>query len=146
MRKDVSANASDGALLQPGVRAESGTVVAMEEPATVAAIGERAEEPEATRSPSSRTAAAGRACFIPAGKRRAWVITRRIGRIFFGDTCDRPGCYEGFERNRRSPLQRFCCHDCRRALERVLERERRWRERGQTQAGSLPARSWSLRL
>ena len=35
-----------------------------------------------------------------------------------------------FERNRRSPLQRFCCHVCRRALERVLDRERRWRTRG----------------
>src|SRR6266487_327772 len=34
-----------------------------------------------------------------------------------------------FLRSRRSPLQRFCSHACRRALERVLERERRWRER-----------------
>ena len=67
---------------------------------------------------------------------------------FFSNTCDRPGCYEGFERNRRSPLQRFCCHGCRRALERALERERRWRERGQgwAQARSLAARSASLRL
>ena len=29
---------------------------------------------------------------------------------------------------RRSPLQRFCSHDCRRALERVQERERRWKQ------------------
>jgi hypothetical protein len=60
----------------------------------------------------------------------AWVITSRKLQIFFADTCDRPGCYEGFSRTRRSPLQRFCSHDCRRALERVRERERRWRERG----------------
>jgi hypothetical protein len=42
--------------------------------------------------------------------------------------CDRPGCYEGFVRRRRSPLQRFCSHPCRRAMERVWERERRWHE------------------
>jgi hypothetical protein len=30
-------------------------------------------------------------------------------------------------RERRSPLQRFCSHTCRRALERVRERERRWK-------------------
>ena len=29
---------------------------------------------------------------------------------------------------RRSPLQRFCSHDCRRALERVREREQRWKQ------------------
>jgi hypothetical protein len=80
--------------------------------------------------------------------RRPWVITSRIRELFFGDTCDRPGCYESFKRNRRSPLQRFCSHDCRRALERVLERERRWSERGQgdAQARSLATRSASLRL
>jgi len=31
-------------------------------------------------------------------------------------------------RQRRSPLQRFCSHACRRALERVQERERHWKE------------------
>ena len=48
--------------------------------------------------------------------------------IFFDRSCDRPGCYVGFERGRRSPLQRFCSHDCRRALERVREREQRWKQ------------------
>ena len=46
---------------------------------------------------------------------------------FFEHTCDRPGCYERFARQRRSPLQRFCSHACRRALERVREREGRWK-------------------
>src|SRR5437899_7193712 len=103
----------------------------MEKPATVAAIGEGAKETEATKRPSSRTAAACCTGIIPAEKWRAWVITSGIPGNFFGDTCDRPGCYENFERSRRSPLQRFCSHNCRRALERVLERERRWRQRGQ---------------
>lgn len=40
--------------------------------------------------------------------------------------CDRPGCYELFARERRSPLQRFCSCGCRNALRRVVEREIRW--------------------
>jgi hypothetical protein len=31
-------------------------------------------------------------------------------------------------RQRRSPLQRFCSHKCRRAMERVWERERHWQQ------------------
>ena len=55
----------------------------------------------------------------------ARVITKEH---FFEHTCERPGCYEGFARHRRSPLQRFCSRACRRALERVQERERHWKE------------------
>lgn len=43
--------------------------------------------------------------------------------------CPRPGCYEGFTRSRRSPLQKFCGASCRQALWRVLQRESRWRRR-----------------
>jgi hypothetical protein len=57
----------------------------------------------------------------------ARVITTE--HLFSIIACDRAGCYEGFVRVRRSPLQRFCTHDCRRALERVQERERRWKQR-----------------
>ena len=46
---------------------------------------------------------------------------------FFGHSCDRPGCYNCFVRARRSPAQRFCSRACRRAMERVWQRERRWR-------------------
>lgn len=42
-------------------------------------------------------------------------------------SCDRPGCYTCFDPHPRSPLQRFCSSLCRRALQRVLEREARWR-------------------
>ena len=41
--------------------------------------------------------------------------------------CHRPGCYERFEIPDRSPLKKFCNADCRQALRRVLERERRLR-------------------
>jgi len=56
-----------------------------------------------------------------------------------GEPCARPGCYERFELTHRSPEQRFCSSSCRRALWRVWERERRWRERGQRRrCASLP--------
>lgn len=85
----------------------------------------------------------------PARKWRAWVITQCLDEFFFGHTCDRPGCYEHFERTRRSPLQRFCSQECRRALERVWERERRWSERGPARiagAKNLTTRFAALRL
>ena len=58
-------------------------------------------------------------------KEPARVITTEHS---FDHCCGRPGCYEGFVHQRRSPLQRFCSQACRRALERVQERERRWRQ------------------
>jgi len=50
---------------------------------------------------------------------------------------------------RPSRLLRFCSHECRRALERVLQRERRWKERGPGRiviASRLAARSAARRL
>ena len=44
--------------------------------------------------------------------------------------CERPGCEAWFIRTSRSPCQRFCSPSCRQALRRVIERERRWRQRG----------------
>ena len=43
--------------------------------------------------------------------------------------CDRPGCEEHFAPSTRSPCRRFCSPSCRQALRRVIERERRWRQR-----------------
>lgn len=40
--------------------------------------------------------------------------------------CHRPGCYQRFTPALRSPLQRFCCPCCHKALRAVLIRERRW--------------------
>lgn len=58
-------------------------------------------------------------------KQAARVITPEH---FFRARLRRPGCYERFAPERRSPLQRFCSQACRRALERVEERERRWKQ------------------
>jgi hypothetical protein len=40
--------------------------------------------------------------------------------------CLRPGCYELFSPQRRSPLKKFCSCLCREALRRVRRREARW--------------------
>jgi len=66
-------------------------------------------------------------------KKRGLQAAAAVARVipkkhFFACSCDRPGCYEMFDRSRRSPRQRFCSKECRRALERVWERERRWKE------------------
>jgi hypothetical protein len=47
-----------------------------------------------------------------------------------GRTCDRPGCYAPSR-----PRSRFCSNDCRRAVTNVERRERRQRERAQTDSG-----------
>ena len=41
-------------------------------------------------------------------------------------SCSRPGCYELFSPQRRSPLKKFCSCLCREALRRVRRREARW--------------------
>ena len=41
--------------------------------------------------------------------------------------CHRPGCYASVTFSARSPLQRFCCSSCRKALRRARLREARWR-------------------
>jgi hypothetical protein len=54
---------------------------------------------------------------------------RRPAREFAFFCCQRPGCEDHFAPTRRSPCQKFCSPACRQALRRVLERERRWRQR-----------------
>lgn len=41
-------------------------------------------------------------------------------------SCPRPGCYECFDEDPRSPLKTFCSCLCRQALRRVQRREERW--------------------
>ena len=43
-----------------------------------------------------------------------------------GVLCSRAGCYERVYVDRRSPLKKYCCSLCYRAVRRVIERERRW--------------------
>jgi len=55
---------------------------------------------------------------------RAWSRSRKIP----GEFCDRPGCYEPLPEHSRAPA-RYCGHDCRRAVRRVRDRERKWLSR-----------------
>jgi hypothetical protein len=43
--------------------------------------------------------------------------------------CDRPGCYEPPRKSGRSQAK-YCCPACRQAVNRVLDRERKWLKRG----------------
>jgi hypothetical protein len=45
-----------------------------------------------------------------------------------GDFCDRPGCYEPLPGDSRAPA-RYCGGDCRQAVRRVVDRERKWLKR-----------------
>ena len=61
----------------------------------------------------------------PCEGQRAAEIPQEFGNC----ACDRPGCYELFVLQARSPQQHFCSAACRQALRRVRQRERRLRAR-----------------
>lgn len=51
----------------------------------------------------------------------AWSRSNKIPEDF----CDRPGCYEPLPADSRAPA-RYCGGDCRQAMRRVRDRERKW--------------------
>jgi len=55
------------------------------------------------------------------GQDGAWSRSEEIPAEF----CDRPGCYEPLPDDTRAPA-RYCGSDCRRAMRRVRDRERKW--------------------
>lgn len=55
---------------------------------------------------------------------RAWSRCNDYPEIF----CDRPGCYEPRRDSCRAPA-RYCSDECRQAVRRVLDRERKWLQR-----------------
>jgi hypothetical protein len=67
----------------------------------------------------------------PAAGVREGQLKEEFCEDFSGQSCSRPGCYELFHLQPRSPLQCFCSASCRRALRRVGDREARWRRRRQ---------------
>jgi hypothetical protein len=56
--------------------------------------------------------------------RRAWSRSRKNR----DDFCDRPGCFEPRHPSRRAPA-RYCGDACRQAVQRVRDRERKWKRR-----------------
>ena len=65
-----------------------------------------------------------------AGQDGAWSRSEEIPSEF----CDRPGCYEPLPDDSRAPA-RYCGSDCRRAMRRVRDRERKWLLRNRYRAG-----------
>lgn len=89
---------------------------------------EHAQAERQRRSRKKRQAASQEtATTTPQG--RAWSRSR----IFHEDFCDRPGCYEPRRTSPRAPAK-YCGDDCRQAVRRVLDRERKWK-RHNTYAG-----------
>jgi hypothetical protein len=72
----------------------------------------------------------------PGLRRCAWSRHKKISG---GPTCDRPGCFESPRPSIRTPA-RYCGNECRRAMRRVRDRERKWKSR-KTKAGR-----WKRRL
>jgi len=60
----------------------------------------------------------------PSDPDRAWSRSKSS----FEDFCDRPGCYEARRFSSRAAA-RYCSDDCRQALRRVTDRERKWLRR-----------------
>jgi hypothetical protein len=82
---------------------------------------QRRRECRSTEASSESPKAVDPAC---EGQRAA-----EIPEEFANCACDRPGCYELFARQPRSPQQHFCSSACRQALRRVRQRERLLRTR-----------------
>ena len=59
----------------------------------------------------------------------AWSRSKTIPAEF----CDRVGCYEALPGDSRAPT-RYCGEDCRQAVRRVLDRERKWLSRNDDDA------------
>jgi len=57
----------------------------------------------------------------PPDTRRAWSRSKNNSQ----DLCGRPGCYEAPRASYRAP-SRYCGDDCRQAIRRVRDRERKW--------------------
>ena len=67
------------------------------------------------------------------------VVTRQ--NFFSIPLCDRPGCYEPPPKSGRNQAK-YCCRDCRQAVRRVLDRERKWLKRGAFQGHSNREREY----
>ena len=135
MRAALSSRTRAAALLQRGVPGGGAGVVGVEGPAGVPGHGGGQ-----SRSGTGKAGATGSASKSENRQRKRRFQRPRGSSLgsFFDGCCDRPGCYECFVRSRRSPLQRFCSQACQRAMERVWERERRWRQ----EARPAPPSSW----
>ena len=71
--------------------------------------------------------------------RGAWSRSKKFSAPF----CDRPGCYDAVRPSCRCQA-RYCSDDCRQAVQRVRDRERKWLNR-HTLGGTVSTRRGSIR-
>lgn len=77
----------------------------------------------------------GESCLVKSAENGgAWSRSKR----FSSDFCDRVGCYDPVRRSPRAQA-RYCGDECRQAMRRVLDRERKWLCRN-TDAGRFKRR------
>lgn len=84
---------------------------------------------------TARRAAAAQKQAAPDADRGAWSRGKNISAPF----CDRPGCYDAVRSSCRCPA-RYCGDDCREAVRRVRDRERKWLNRHAHTASSRKPR------
>jgi hypothetical protein len=86
----------------------------------------KAEHTEAERARRQRATSSSQA-----PKPSAIAAARGHAARIFSPTslCDRPGCHEPPPKSGRNQT-RYCCSACRQAVRRVVDRERKWRQRG----------------
>ena len=95
MQKELSADASDGALLQRRMPEEGG-VVTMEKPAAVAAVGEGSQEAAATKHSPTRTAATGGTCALTAERAARGSSQGASTKLFLGTPAIVPAAMNAF--------------------------------------------------
>ena len=71
-----------------------------------------------------RPAAVAEETTVQARQFNAWSRSKMPS----GDFCDRAGCYEPLPEDSRAPA-RYCSRECRQAIRRVNDRERKWLKR-----------------
>lgn len=81
----------------------------------------RHAEAERNRRRQSNSRSASVSSPMTADNDSAWSRSKANSRDF----CDRPGCYEPLPSSTRAPA-RYCDRNCRQAVRRVVDRERKW--------------------
>lgn len=107
-----------------------------------AANRQRQAEAQARRRQRARSEmAAGQASSADSRKAPATDGALSRSKAIPGDFCNRPGCYERLPDDSRAPVC-YCGGDCRQALRRVRDRERKWLIRKQYKASHRRFGEW----
>jgi hypothetical protein len=104
----------------------------------------RQDEAVKARHAQAQRARRRRVISLPQPPKKPKVAAARghAAKIFFPRPfCDRPGCFESPLKSNRNQAK-YCCAACRRAVGRVLDRERKWLKRGTFQGRQARQREY----